>query len=692
MLTTVGVFGLVTTGLNIQPVNAATFTPITNGDIIASLANGQVNEYSPGGILVQTLIPNANTPTGSAFDGAGNLYVTEFGANDILKVNGQTGAVSVFSNDSILADATSFNSPESIAFGPGYTKMYVSDAKRSSADGGIHVIDTATGKGLGFYALPNSHGGAPGFGESDWLAFDASATLYMTDENETQGVMQVNQSSGDIVQPSFVANLPATGFAIAFDQSGDLWLSDTSSILEYSPAGTLIRTITNSSFSSMFSAAFNPSFNTLYAGDFTTGNIFAYDLSGNLQHTFNVGSGVDGLSVAGTVIVPSGESAPRISSVCQGSGSAQCANNEAWAPYTGGTTITINGSNFGTSPSVEFADSCPLSSFYDNFGKVISSNANQIVVSTPSATNIGRPDALTNVAQNNGPACLRVATSFGVVTTSFTYVVPQIGRLVFHNGSPNPDGPYAECTAEAVQSGNQRVILTAGHCVDPGYNDFAFAPGYFGSLCSDGKGNAPDGASSAFNCGTAPYGIWCVKSSATSDPGCGNTSGTTKRVPTFTKNPNTEDFGFIVTTPKNGVTLGQKIGGGLPITFNVGPNADQSWNILAYNENNGYLDTCYAPSTFDYGIGATKLFSGTGNPAAVLQIANGGDRDCSFVVGGGSGGPWINGQNGTSYGIGADNDTANLNGPNGTNPMGQVTGAYMGREAHALFNSVQNLH
>lgn len=63
---------------------AQSFQPIATGDLIASLGNGQVNEYTPSGGLVQTLVAAASTPTGTAFDPSGNLYVTEFGANDIL--------------------------------------------------------------------------------------------------------------------------------------------------------------------------------------------------------------------------------------------------------------------------------------------------------------------------------------------------------------------------------------------------------------------------------------------------------------------------------------------------------------------------------------------------------------------------------------------------------------------------------
>jgi len=118
--------------------------------------------------------------------------------------------------------------------------------------------------------------------------------------------MQVDQSTGDIVSPSFAANLPNIGYAMSFDPSGDLWLSDSSRILEYGPSGNLLRTITNPSFNLVFAAVFNPPFNTVYAGDLQTGDIFSYDLNGNLQNTFNVGSGVDGLSVAGTVLPGTG--------------------------------------------------------------------------------------------------------------------------------------------------------------------------------------------------------------------------------------------------------------------------------------------------------------------------------------------------------------------------------------------------
>ena len=284
-------------------VAGSSLQPIAKGDIIASLYNAnQVNEYTPSGTLVQTLL-TANTPTGLAFDGAGNLFVTEFTSDDILELNASTLTVSVFSSDATLNDGTSYNAPESIAFGPGFTKMYVSDANRNGPGGGIHVVNAASGAGDGFYSLPSSSG-SEGTGESDWLAFNHSAKLFMTNEDPSQGIMQVDQTAGDVIQPSFVPNLPDVGYALSFDKNDNVWVGDTSAILEYGPSGALLNTITNAAFSSIFSATFDTTGNTFYAGDLGTGDIYTYSLDGMLQGSFNTGSGVSGLAVAGAVVAP----------------------------------------------------------------------------------------------------------------------------------------------------------------------------------------------------------------------------------------------------------------------------------------------------------------------------------------------------------------------------------------------------
>jgi len=323
----------------------AAFTPIALGDLIVSnISNSTVDEYTPSGIFVQTLMTGINIPTGSAFDGKGNLYVTEFGANDIRRLDATTGIVTVFSDNTILADGTSYNSPESVAFSSGFTNMYVSDANRFGLGGGIHVVDASTGKGQDFLPISSSFG-SDGQGESDWLAFNASNNLYMTNENPTQGVMQVDLGTKDIVSPSFVPNLPNTGYAISFDKNGNLWVGDTDSILEYSPSGVLLQTITNPAFNTVFAAVFNPAGDTFYAGDNSSnGNVYTYDLSGTLQHTFSAGGAVGGLSVAGALL-PNQTSVT--TSLSGGGQSGATITVNAGTAVTDSATLTNNTSDAG---------------------------------------------------------------------------------------------------------------------------------------------------------------------------------------------------------------------------------------------------------------------------------------------------------------------------------------------------------
>jgi hypothetical protein len=284
---------------------ADVFTPITKGDLAVSLPN-EVDEFTPSGTFVQHLVTSVDGlgyPTGSAFDGNGNLYVTDFSNNQILRRDALTGLVSVFASNTTLGNGHVFNSPESIVFSKGYSRMYVSDADRYGENGGINVIDTATGTSLGFYPLPSSQG-YDGPGQSDWLAFDANSNLYMTNENPTQGVMKVDPTTGDIVQPSFVPSLPTYGYAISFDKNGNLWVGDTNSILEFDASGAPLRTISNPNFSLIFAAVFSAGGDQFYAGDLGTGTVYTYDLSGNLVTSFGAGSSVSGLSVAGAAIPP----------------------------------------------------------------------------------------------------------------------------------------------------------------------------------------------------------------------------------------------------------------------------------------------------------------------------------------------------------------------------------------------------
>ena len=99
----------------------------------------------------------------------GNLFVTDFGNAEIFERTA-AGNVSVFSDDTILANGKKYDSPESIAIDPSGTEMYVSDGNRHGTDGGIMIIDATTGVGTGFLPIPSSSG-YNGEVELDWLAW-----------------------------------------------------------------------------------------------------------------------------------------------------------------------------------------------------------------------------------------------------------------------------------------------------------------------------------------------------------------------------------------------------------------------------------------------------------------------------------------------------------------------------------------
>jgi uncharacterized repeat protein (TIGR01451 family) len=372
-----------------------------------------------------------------------------------------------------------------------------------------------------------------------------------------------------------------------------------------------------------------------------------------------------------------------------------------WAPFTGGTTVTIRGTDFGANPTVQFRGPCAsigtqlcVPMVFDNPATVTSATSTTITVTVPSISlyDVG---VLGSLAFAQPAAVLEVDTTAGPATYPFTYVVPEIGRLFVH--TPN-SSLFDACTAEVVQSGNHRVLLTAGHCVTANgalFDDFAFAPGYFGPDCFV-QGTQARSSSEFFGCGGyAPYGIWCALSKHTfnngaginislNDPGCPDTSSSSAIYPSrfygntcnsqtsFNDDCHLYDFGYIVTAPSGGTTIGQKIGGGLTITFDWGSGGSlsQPWSIFGYNASGiNWLDSCNGASS----LAATS----PGKHRAA--VTTGPDLSvCPFAVGGASGGAWINSQNGAAYGIGAVTDTL------------RVSGAYMGKAAKSLWKQVQS--
>ncbi len=302
-------------------------------------------------------------------------------------------------------------------------------------------------------------------------------------------------------------------------------------------------------------------------------------------------------------------------------------------PFTGHTAVTIRGCGFTPFTQVSFGGTAAASITYVS--------PNQLSATT-SAISLYRV----------GPVDVTVSNGFFSVSddrADFTYYAPEIGRLIYYSG-----GQYSECTASVVNSNNQSVVLTAGHCLGSGgsfYSDFAFAPGYYGPLC---MGNLSSSAA-YLACGTTPYGIWTARRVATTNQWLNN-------------GDNDLDFGFLVMEKLHGKTIQQAIHGGLDITFN--PGRYQTWT--SFGEPKAVLLHCRGQSS--------NFNGGSPGPDMMYMYAP------TCAVGGSSGGPWINGSNGAFYGIGAVNKAA------GDLPSnkGDLYAAYMGSEAEANFEAAEN--
>ncbi|MGA7912603.1 MAG: NHL repeat-containing protein, partial [Candidatus Dormiibacterota bacterium] len=224
----------------------------------ASLVIGESDFTSSGAATTST---GLNAPQGLAFDSSGNLWVADLNNNRILEYRtplstGEAASLvigqSSFTTNALATTSTGLNAPQGLAF---------------DSSGNLWVVDTSNNRVLE-YTTPLSTGEAASLviGQSSFttnalattstglsfpfaLAFDSSGNLWVADE-ENNRVLEYTTplSTGEaaslvIGQPSFTtSNFPisSTGLngpnAIAFDSSGNLWISDFrhDRVLEYS--------------------------------------------------------------------------------------------------------------------------------------------------------------------------------------------------------------------------------------------------------------------------------------------------------------------------------------------------------------------------------------------------------------------------------------------------------------------------
>ncbi|MEU1409662.1 NHL repeat-containing protein, partial [Streptomyces sp. NPDC005728] len=213
-----------------------------DGTIITAAGNGEAGFVVDGGPAVGTKLYN---PYGVAMDGAGNLYIAEVSNHRVRKVtpngiittvagNGQNGFVS----DGGPAVATKLNSPYSVAV-DGAGNLYIADygnhrVRKVTPNG---IITTVAGNGQNGFVSDGGPAVATKLNYPLGVAVDREGNLYIADQSNHRvrkvtpnGIITTVAGNG---QAGFVSDGgPAVAtklhypWGVAVDQDGNLYIGD----------------------------------------------------------------------------------------------------------------------------------------------------------------------------------------------------------------------------------------------------------------------------------------------------------------------------------------------------------------------------------------------------------------------------------------------------------------------------------
>jgi WD40 repeat protein len=265
---------------------AAYALPFTRGNVIVSGTPTTVKEFTPAGVLVQTL-PAAGSgafTTGMCFDSSGKLLLTLF----------SDGAVALYNTDGTLATA-------SFITAPGEPEACVRDAA-----GNFYVTSVTAVAAIRKYSSTGTllQTFLPGT-RSDWMDLGTDqCTMYWDDEGTSPAIHRFNVCSGTA--------LPVLGGSGTFTAlrvhpgTGDILVanSSTNRVDRFSSAGTLLGSwIPTGILGVIFALNLDPDGLTFWTGG-TGGSVhrFAIATFAPQISTFNSGNAnLFGLSVVGEI-------------------------------------------------------------------------------------------------------------------------------------------------------------------------------------------------------------------------------------------------------------------------------------------------------------------------------------------------------------------------------------------------------
>jgi gliding motility-associated-like protein len=246
-----------TVGTSISPLS-----PVNTGGAVVANTYGSVNTFATG----------FNTPTSTAVDAAGYVYVCDWGGNQIKKVNPVTGSISVFAGSGAQGAANgtgttaSFYLPDGIvldAAGNSYVSDMGNNLIRKITPAG--VVTTLAGSGLS--GASDGVGAAASFSTPRGLAIDPAGNVYVAD----QGNNLIRKISPAGVVTTIGGTNLNTPTAVGIDAAGNLYISDS--------GNGVIKKVTSSGVVSTLATGLN--FPREIRVD-NAGNCYVTEQSGNL--------------------------------------------------------------------------------------------------------------------------------------------------------------------------------------------------------------------------------------------------------------------------------------------------------------------------------------------------------------------------------------------------------------------------
>jgi len=281
----------------------------TSGTISTVVGTGT---YGFSGDSGAATLATLGDPYGIAFDGTGNLYISDNGTQRIRKVDAVSGIISkvagdgttAYGGDNGLANVAQLNYPNGVAFDSA-GNLYIADfvnhrIRKVAAVGGVittaSIITTVAGTGTAGFSGDSGAATSAKLNYPADVAFDSTGNLYIADK--TNHRIRKVDTSGTITT---VAGTGTSGFngdgitatsaqlknpgGIAFDSTGNLYIAEYLGHRVRKVAaisGTITASSTITTVAGTGTGGFNSDGGAPTSAQLNNPNGIAFDSTGNL--------------------------------------------------------------------------------------------------------------------------------------------------------------------------------------------------------------------------------------------------------------------------------------------------------------------------------------------------------------------------------------------------------------------------